>query len=86
MKEFENGEIVNTERREILAALMKYSAAVGGASTVVLSASEAVAQSAFSGGCTRGNPGNDKCVGNAGEQDKDTGASGGSRGASTGKT
>jgi len=32
-----------------------------------------------------GNPGNDKDVGKAGEQDKDVGESGGSRGASTGK-
>lgn len=34
----------------------------------------------------RGNPGNDKPVGKSGEQDKDTGGSGGSKGASTGKT
>ena len=33
----------------------------------------------------RGNPGNDKAVGRAGEQDKDVGSSGGTRGASTGK-
>ena len=33
----------------------------------------------------RNNPGNDKPVGKAGEQDKDVGESGGSRGASTGK-
>ncbi len=33
-----------------------------------------------------GNPGNDKNVGKAGEQDKNTGSSGGVRGASTGKT
>ncbi|WP_170329123.1 hypothetical protein [Ruegeria arenilitoris] len=48
-EEFEENEIENTERREVLAALVKYSAAVGGASTVVLSASEAVAKSAASG-------------------------------------
>ena len=33
----------------------------------------------------RGNPGNDKNVGRAGEQDKDEGSSGGTKGASTGK-
>lgn len=33
----------------------------------------------------KGNPGNDKQVGKAGEQDKDTGGSEGSNGASTGK-
>ena len=45
----EQHEIENKERREVLASLLKYSAAVGGASTVVLSASEAVARSAASG-------------------------------------
>lgn len=49
MENVEENGIENKERREVLAALVKYSAVVGGASTVVLSASEAVAKSAASG-------------------------------------
>ncbi|WP_170327787.1 hypothetical protein [Ruegeria arenilitoris] len=54
------------ERREVLAALMKYSAAVGAASTVALSASEVVAKSAASGRvktkCNNGWGNGDDCV------------------------
>lgn len=48
-KQNKTDEIENKERREVLTALVKYSAAVGAASTVTLSASEAVAHSAASG-------------------------------------
>ncbi len=41
--------IEDVERREVMSAILKYSAVVGGASTVVLSASDAVAKSAASG-------------------------------------
>jgi hypothetical protein len=76
MKDFENNDIESTERREVLASLMKYSAVVGGASTVVLSASEAVAQSAASGGGGGGGGGRPK--GNNGFGNCDQPAPGGS--------
>ncbi|MEO0697587.1 MAG: hypothetical protein AAFY84_15960 [Pseudomonadota bacterium] len=42
-------EIEDKSRREAIAAMAKYTAAIGGAATVVLSAQEAVAWSAASG-------------------------------------
>lgn len=45
-----NLEIENADRREAMSAIVKYSAVVGGATTTVLSASEAIAKSAASGG------------------------------------
>ena len=42
-------EIENANRREAMSAILKYSAVVGGATATVLSASEAIAQSAASG-------------------------------------
>ena len=57
---------VDLDRREVLAALTKYSAVVAGASTVVLTASASVSLASVSGsGSSRGpqNPGNSKGVG-----------------------
>jgi hypothetical protein len=46
----EQDTIENADRREVMAALLKYSAVVGGASTIVLSSADAVSASAASGG------------------------------------
>lgn len=57
---------VDLNRREVLASLAKYSAAVAGASTVVLTASASVSLASVSGGGGGGqNPGNSKPVGKA---------------------
>jgi len=51
MKDFEETghEIDSPDRREVMSAIVKYSAVIGGASTTVLTASEAIAKSAASG-------------------------------------
>ncbi len=55
---------VDLERRDVLAALAKYSATVAAASTVVLSASASVSVASVSGMGGQ-NPGNSKPVGEA---------------------
>ncbi len=66
MEQNKQNQLQDKERREVMAALLKYSAAVGGASTVVLSASEAIAKSAASGfvkaKCNNGWGNDDDCV------------------------
>ena len=59
---------LDLNRREVLASLVKYSAAVAGASTVLLTASSSVSLASVSGGEGGGrgeNPRNNKPVGNA---------------------
>lgn len=57
-------DVVDLDRREVLASLAKYTATVAGASTVLLSASASVSIASISGGGGQ-NPGNSKPVGNA---------------------
>ena len=63
-------DVVDLDRREVLASLAKYSATVAGASTLVLTASASVSRASFSGGGGNHggggqNPGNSKPVGNS---------------------
>ncbi|SLN58962.1 hypothetical protein ROA7450_03038 [Roseovarius albus] len=63
----ERNDVESAERREVLTSLLKYTAVVGGASTVALSASEAVAKSSASGvkykpKCNNGFGNGDQCV------------------------
>lgn len=66
-----DSEIDSVDRRELMAAIMKYSVAVSGATATVLTASQAVAQSAASGAgsqnCNNGFGNGDQCApGNSG--------------------
>jgi len=66
-----NSEIDDADRREAMSAILKYSAAVGGATATVLTASEAIAKSAASGAgkakCNNGFGNGDQCApGNSG--------------------
>jgi len=77
-----SSEIENPDRREVMSALLKYSAVVGAASGTVLSASQAIAQSAASGGgrvkCNNGFGNGDQCApGNSGANNNAENAGGG---------
>jgi hypothetical protein len=56
--------IENADRREVMAAILKYSAVVAGASTVVMSSADAVSASAASRGGPRGGPQGNNGLGN----------------------